>query len=778
MTVTVTGEARRLAEVYAHSVPGRTAEHWEPLGDHLRDVAARCEVFGGAFGFGALARLAGLLHDVGKCSTAFQAYIAVGDAAGAKGPDHSTAGAREALRLYPQLRQILPFVVAGHHAGLADGADLLRRLDPAQREIPPHPGWEDAAGPLPTLSALRPTRPVRPNRVAGFTEAFLTRMLFSCLVDADRTETARFYGEAVALIDTPLALLRDRLRAHMAMKRTAAAAAATTPRTKMLAALRAEVLDRIVDRAADTPGLFTLTVPTGGGKTLASLAFALEHAVRHGQRRVIYVIPFTSIVEQSAAVFREALAEGPGGTNERDVLEHHAGVDWERAAKDADRGGRGADAVDRLQRAAETWAVPVVVTTAVQFFESLFANRTSRCRKLHNLAGSVIVLDEAQTMPLRLLKPCLAALEEIAANYGASVVLCTATQPALREGDGFEGGLRIGPERELAPDPDRLHRALRRVKVEARGPTTDEEIAARFEAAPRMLCIVNNRRHAQALFARIEALPGAVHLSTLMCPAHRRRVLDAARARLAAGEPVRIVSTSLIEAGVDIDLPEVWRASAGLESICQSAGRANREFRLEEGRVVVFEPAEARAPHDLAQAAQAAARVLPRHADDPLSPAAIKDYFQEFYWQKGDRAFDPAMLDGDTWPILPAIRDRADTALYPFTSIARAFRVIDETMDAVVVPWREADEDVATILARVAAMDKPLRADLRRLQAYTVQVPRQVRNAWLNRGALASIHPSLDEGLLRLVDPDLYDPRTGVRLDAPEWRGAEANVIS
>ena len=280
--------------VYAHSVPGRTAEHWETLQDHLADVGTRSEALGRHFGFGGLARLAGLLHDIGKCSDLFQAYIAADKASaeGVRGPDHSTAGAREALRLYPQLRTILAFVVAGHHAGLADGLDLARRLDPAERSVPPYDGWEAQPGPLPALADLRPTRPVHRHRVPGFTEAFLTRMLFSCLVDADRAGTAQFYGEPPDEPGTPLPVLRDRLRAHMARKRAEAAAAATTPRTRDLAALRGEVLDHVVARAPDRPGLFTLTVPTGGGKTLASLAFALEHAVRHDLRRVVYVIPF------------------------------------------------------------------------------------------------------------------------------------------------------------------------------------------------------------------------------------------------------------------------------------------------------------------------------------------------------------------------------------------------------------------------------------------------------------------------------------------------------
>ncbi|WP_437374622.1 CRISPR-associated helicase/endonuclease Cas3 [Inquilinus limosus] len=317
----------------------------------------------------------------------------------------------------------------------------------------------------------------------------------------------------------------------------------------------------------------TLTVPTGGGKTLASLSFALEHAVRHGLRRVIYVIPYTSIIEQTAQVFRQALG------SEDDILEHHASFDWERARRTRPD-DEAPDALAKLQRAAENWDVPVVVTTAVQFFESLFADRPSRCRKLHNIAGSVVVLDEAQTMPVHLLRPCMAAIDELARHYGASVVLCTATQPALRAVDGFEnGGFAIDDERELAPDPQDLYRRLKRVAVERLpGPVDDAAIARRFAEQPQMLCIVNRRAHAQRLFAAIRDLPGAVHLSTLMCPLHRRQVLAGLRDRLRQRLPVRLVATSLIEAGVDIDFPEVWRAAAGIDSIAHGGVDRNQLY--------------------------------------------------------------------------------------------------------------------------------------------------------------------------------------------------------
>ncbi len=492
-------------------------------------------------------------------------------------------------------------------------------------------------------------------------------------------------------------------------------------------------------------------------------------------------------------MFRRALGATADALNDTDILEHHASFDWDaalRMGRVAGEAGRGASPAERLQRATENWDVPIIVTTAVQFFESLFANRTSACRKLHNLANAVIVLDEAQTLPLRILKPCLAALDELARNYGASIVICTATQPAWRKIDGKlvekprppaerNFGLDIPAERELAPNPLRLFSALKRVAVEYRPePIGDDVIAARFAEQPQMLCIVNSRRHAKAMFDSIADLPGAIHLSTWMCPRHRRLVLEGARGGLKAGEPVRIVSTSLIEAGVDIDLPEVWRAATGLDSLLQAAGRCNREFRQAAGRLVIFVPVEDRAPHDLKQSWDAGRAVLRRHPD-PQTLEAIADYFGELYINKGAEALDASKLDGTIWPILPKISERADTLAFPFASIGRAFKVIDEAMAPVIVPWSMGphDAEAETLLGRVAAMDRPLREDLRRLQQYTVAIPEKQRNAWLATGVLKAVHPALGEAMLRLDDLAHYDSRSGLRVGEPEHRSPESNVM-
>ncbi len=771
--------------IYAHSLPGRPLDEWESLGDHLVAVGVRAAQFAEPFGWAEAARFAGHLHDIGKLSAEFQAYIR---SERTSGGDHSTGGAQAAAARLPHpIGRMLAFIVAGHHAGLANGIDLDARL---KRDTMTAPGWQALTGPLPDRTAFLPTRqwvwpkPTDETIPRGFAQAFLIRMLFSCLVDADFLETERFYAEARSEpVDrgwhTELHVMRDRLHAHMAEKR------ANAPPTD-LNVLRARVLEHALAQAALEPGLFTLTVPTGGGKTLASLSFALEHAVRHGLRRVVYVIPFTSIIEQTADVFRNALGPDRDTPNRMDILEHQSNFDWDAARADRSRprnpDDEGPDGLEKLRRAAENWDVPIVVTTAVQFFESLFANRTSRCRKLHNLAKSVIVLDEAQTLPIHLLRPCMAALDELQRNYGTSAVLCTATQPALRKLDGFKKGFDIGDERELAPNPPRLYAALKRVTIEKRGSTGDETIAARLAEQAQMLCIVNSRKHARALFDRIRDLPGAAHLTTLMCPRHRRAVLAELRARLAAGEPVRLVATSLIEAGVDIDFPEVWRAAAGIDSIAQAAGRCNREFRLAAGRVVVFEPDEtdgkATPPRELLAFWQAARPVLRKH-DDPLTLEAVRDYFAELYWQKGEEALDGALVDAYRG-VLPAIRTRAPDLAFPFESIAKAFRLIDDIMEPVVVPWRASanDDEADRILGRIAVMERPLARDLRRLQQYTVTIPKDVRDEWLARGVLRPVHLALGDTLLRFEDLAHYDPKTGVDITSSNLRLTEHNVIA
>jgi CRISPR-associated endonuclease/helicase Cas3 len=774
---------------FAHSLAGKPEADWELLVDHLTAVGRRAAAFAADFGCAELARVAGQLHDIGKCSQDYLDYIRqpVERDRSMRGPDHSTAGAREATGKVgsPLFGRALALVIAGHHAGLGDPDEIQRRLDPDRHTIADYKGWESYSGPIQAPSALKPTIVFPSSKIPtvgkGFSQAFLIRMLFSCLVDADFLETEMFMqgGTAARGVEVGLDHLLTRLRVHMGNVRVNAAPTALNLR-------RSEILDHVISKAAMPSGFFTLTVPTGGGKTLASLSFALEHACAKDKRRIIYVIPFTSIIEQTADVFRKALDEPDA------VLEHHASFDWERAARrEASEDGGDKDGLGRLRRAAENWDAPIVVTTAVQFFESLFANRTSACRKLHNLANSVIVLDEVQTLPLPVLRPCMAALDELRRCYGVTIVLCTATQPAWRQIDEalmvkrpnqqpVNLGLDIDEEHELAPQPRDLYREFRRVNVEVlAGKVDDARIVARFADVRPMLCIVNSRAHARHLFDLIAAQPGAAHLTTLMCPAHRRQVIGMLRQRLKEQLPVRLVATSLIEAGVDISFGEVWRAWAGLESIAQAAGRCNREGELlpDLGRVVVFEPAEHQPPSQLKVFQQAARKVV-RDQDDPLTLDAVKAYFKELYFVKGIEELDATII-GQLRGALAALDEGAGAdCRFPFRSLAEAFRLIDEVMEPVIVPWRADRDDraVDTLLDRIARTEHALSADLRHLQQYIVGIPKKARGDWLAMGVLVPVRPDLGDALLRFQDLSHYRPDTGVDLADPTVRRAEANI--
>lgn len=755
---------------FAHSGASENRDDWQLLSEHLEQTGVRAAGFLEAVGCGPVARSAGLLHDVGKFNPEFLRRLS-GEPVRV---DHSTAGAKIAIARYGDgdacrrsLGKMIAFAIAGHHAGLADGVGGGNRPRPLEErlaaDVPePDPVWQEEI----RLPELTPPRWQPQSReMAGFCAAFATRMIFSALVDADYLDTEAFYasveGRSVERGDHPsLEVLLTRLDAHLG---ELVSNASDTEVNR----LRREVLDHARGYAVETPGLFTFTVPTGGGKTLSSLAFALEHALRHELERVIYVIPYTSIVDQTARVFRRALggAAGDGSEPIDFVVEHHTGFDEARVS---DREGQ-----EKLRRAMENWDAPIVVTTAVQFFESLFANRPSRCRKLHNVARSVVVLDEAQTLPLRLLQPCVAALDELARNWGTSIVLCTATQPALRAQDGFDGGLE--GVREIAPEPERLHRRLRRTRIRRlKERVSDTELSEQLGESPQALCIVNTRRHARELHELIRHEEGSYHLSTLMHARHRGEVLEVVRRRLADGAPVRLVATSLVEAGVDIDFPVVWRAEAGLESIIQAAGRCNREGRATVGQVRVFEPADEygrRAPGDVPKLAGAARSVMRRHSD-PAAPKAIEEYFREVYWLQG------SMLDAND--ILRQIRERADRFDFPFATIADQFRMIESPMVPVIVPSRGSGREEAAVDCLLRSLEHAKHPGMvaRRLQPYTVQVSVDARRGLLDAGAVRYIRPEdFGEQFAVLANLELYRADIGLTWSDPTFREAEGLVF-
>ena len=742
---------------YAHSDSSEGREHWHRLSEHLDGTGARAADFLYAVGGADVGRVAGLLHDLGKYTQEFQDRLS-----GGRRVNHSTAGAKVAVDRYGKhLGKMLAFCIAGHHAGLANGVngEQTTALDVRLKEKVPEldPVWEQEIA-LPSSLPHPRLKPRGPD-TTGFCAAFFIRMLFSALVDADFLDTEDYFA---ALDGAPkprgqhptLAELRRRLDACLDKL-----AASVEPNP--VNDLRQEVLAHVRGKASEPPGLFTLTVPTGGGKTLTSLAFALDHARRHGLARVIYVIPYMSIIEQTAAVFRTAL-RGCDAEEPDFIIEHHSTFDEDRIGR--------RDAGEKLRLAMENWDAPIIVTTAVQFFESLFSNRPSRCRKLHNIANSVVILDEAQTLPLQYLRPCVTALDELARNWRTSVVLCTATQPALAQSNGFSGGFEN--VRELAPEPERLYRTLKRTRVRHEGQLDDAALTERLHESPQSLCIVNTRRHARELYERMADAKGAAHLTTLMCARHRREKLGVVRERLRNGAPVRLVATSLVEAGVDLDFRVVWRAEAGLESIIQAAGRCNREGRAEMGDVFVFKPSdeEGHKPQpEVGQFADAARGVLRSHHDDPMSLEAIDDYFRKLYWLKGDDALDAKH-------ILRLLRERGRSLDFPLETIAREFRLIETSMAPIIVPWCGTDgrDDTAKrLLEELRWVERPGRI-ARRLQPYIVQVPPQVRTALLTAGAAEVIRKDdFEHQFVELVNMDLYGPETGLTWNEPEFRTAE-----
>jgi CRISPR-associated endonuclease/helicase Cas3 len=455
-------------------------------------------------------------------------------------------------------------------------------------------------------------------------------------------------------------------------------------------------------------------------------------------------------------VFREAFGE----LGEHAVLEHHSAFNDDET--------RAPESRQKLKLAMENWDAPIVVTTAVQFFESLFADRPSKCRKLHNIAGSVVILDEAQVLPLKLLRPCVAALDELALNYRSSIMLCTATQPALRAPNFTAGFENV---RELAPEPERVFRALERVRIRHLGHMDDSALTQEIASRDQVLCIVNNRRHARALYQSISDLPGARHLTTLMCARHRSQVLAEVKQRLIANESCRLVATSLIEAGVDVDFPTVLRAEAGMDSIAQAAGRCNREGKrsVETSEVLIFSPDIELwpSPPELTQFAQAAREVWRHHSNEPLSLPAVERYFELLYWQKG-----PQQLDA--YDLLNRFEEGGIDGV-PFETVAAKFRMIESAQCPVIIRFDDAAKDA------LRQLDFVERASgiARRLQPYVVQLPRFGYEALYKAGAIQpAAREKFGEQFMALVNESLYDIKFGLRWDNPAFIQAEDLVFS
>lgn len=698
---------------------GATDEHPEgqSIEAHLKGTGELAETFAAEFGAAANGKLCGLAHDIGKYSDEFQLRLR-----GGKKVDHATAGAIECFKIKAAFEAVC---VIGHHSGLPNvghkDADTTesqtffgRKLRAEQGGIPDYrKNWNG--------HIALPQDYFRPSG-RGFATAFYIRMLYSCLVDADYIDTETFMnGDAGRGNYEPLSALCDKLTAYISKWNNP---------TREIDILRQKILNSCIEKASAPRGILSLTVPTGGGKTVASMAFALNHAVANSMKRIIYVIPYTSIIEQNAKVFRDILGQ-------ENVVEHHSSVSYELSEN--------ADELEyRSALATENWDAPVIVTTAVQFFESLYANRSSKCRKLHNIANSVIIFDEAQMIPSNNLRPCVAAIAELVRAYNATAVLCTATQPAIDE-MLLEYSKKESVV-ELCPDVDGMFEKFRRTSFEKEGRLTTDELVSRLESQQQVLCIVNTRKFAQEVY---EALPseGRFHLSTLMCPVHRKQKLDEIRERLKSGKTCRVVSTSLIEAGVDVDFPRVFREMAGLDSILQAAGRCNREGKrsAESSIVTVFESENK--VNKLIAVNRDAAEEAVRDWIQPNNIQTIECYF---------KAYRDLLRNDDKSEIMKAIKEGISGCQLPFKQIAERFRLIDENTFTVYISVGEGKE----LISRLREGERS-RELYRKAGMYSVSIYENHFNALINAGAA---EPFGDDAAI-LTDLSLYSDEKGLATD-------------
>jgi CRISPR-associated endonuclease/helicase Cas3 len=736
-----------MKKYYAHSLPGRPMEEWQPLEEHLKNVAEMAREFGEVFGAGDWAYLAGLWHDLGKYQDEFQWKLDAND------PDainenhssrvnHSTSGALLADRMLKPLSSILTYAIAGHHAGLPDwihgigsGGALSIRLQETElldriKSCIPH---EIITRPMPKL-APPGGRPMADEHLHLW-----LRMIFSCVVDADFLDTGKFIEPdkpAQRSQSTYLSQLMEPFDGFMVNKQ---AQATDTP----INLQRQAILAMCRKKASLPPGMFSLTAPTGSGKTLSAMSFALEHARHHDKRRVIVAIPYTSIIEQTAAEYKKVFGEDC-------VLEHHSNLDPDRETL-------------RNRLASENWDMPIVVTTNVQLFESLFASRTSACRKLHNIVNSVIILDEAQMLPPEYLKPILSTLLGLVNHFGVTVVLCTATQPALSGAIGsppaqFNGLTYVT---EILDDPVTMAETFERVEIvipSSEGQkTTWEEIATELWQHDQVLCIVNSRRDCRELHALMP--PGTIHLSALMCAEERSGIIAEMKDRLKNDDPIRVVSTQLVEAGVDIDFPVVYRALAGFDSLAQAAGRCNREGKLNTmdrlGKVIIFEPPRP-APAGLLRKGQDAGRKILRTRNPKnLSPNLFKDYFRLFYSRVND--FDRPHF-------CSRLVTDARAFQFQFRTFAEAFHLIDDVEQKGVIVWFRNERIDSRRLIELLRSKGPERWIMRKLQRFIVNVPKGLYDSLERQSIIEDIH-----GFGVQSTPGLYRAGLGLLADASTW---------
>lgn len=697
------------------------SEGYQTIKEHLEGTAELAGEFAAKFGKRDWGYCCGMLHDIGKYSVDFQEKIR---GKCERKVDHSTAGARICEKKGGKY-SFLEFCVAGHHAGLADyGSNFNNGGDSTligrrKKKISAYKDYQkEIEIPKITSDPFDPKKTMNPD----FSLSVFIRMIYSCLVDADFLDTEDFMNAGKIERDSGecVEILLEKLENHIFgwLK---------NQDIDTVNGRRTEILKHCLEKGSSERGLFSLTVPTGGGKTIASLAFALRHAVKNQMDRVIYVIPYTSIIEQNAKVFREILGD-------ENVLENHCNVDYECS-----------DELRPMQLATENWDKPVIVTTNVQFFESLFSNKSSKCRKLHNIVNSVIIFDEVQMLPNDYLKPCIAMMEELMNNYRTSIVLCTATQPALKS--FFQSKISIT---ELCPRMNEQFKFFKRTEFENMGIVTENCLIAKVKEEYQALCIVNTKKRAQSLYKELKG-EGVYHLSTSMYPVHRKRVLDEIRKRLQKNEKCIVVSTSLVEAGVDLDFQSVYRELAGVDSMIQAAGRCNREGRrkAESSKVFIFRFEEKENVLGQRQQIDVAKSLL---ADDRelVDMETVTKYFEMLYHIKGDSL--------DKKNILGEFTNKK--AEYNFAKVGKEFKLIEQNTKTVFIKC----EDVAKEILLELKGRGFTRTGMRKASRYCITVYDQTFEKMYGAGMIQPVSEDIED-FYELVDESRYTEEMGLELE-------------
>lgn len=705
--------------------------------DHQRGVAELASKFAGEFGMGEQGKVLGLLHDKRKEKHFFQQHIikesGLDSSIQVEGDySHAYVGALLAGRQYPMFASLLAYPIMGHHAGLYDYFDYDKVME--ERDIPSDVNTIELKIPL-SSKCLKSIKPYECNHII--------RMLFSCLVDADWLDTERFMNpeqaalrhgkktlqELAPLLEAYLLNLQNKIKEDH-------------KEGLIVNVVRKQVQEECRKKSICEPGFYSLTVPTGGGKTLSSLVWAINHAICHDKKRIIIAIPYTSIIVQTAQTLRTIF----GAEN---VLEHHSNISYESLCDIEDKDEN--KLAQQMKLATENWDYPIIVTTNVQLFESMYSNNPTPCRKLHNLCNSVLILDEVQTLPTDFLQPIVNALKTYQRLFGMSVLFTTASQPVL-EGK-HQGTLPritldgIDKISEIIPVGFNLHDKLRRVNLHFDdNQSSYEEIAERIAQYDRVLCIVNSRRAAKEVFDRLPADDCNYHLSRLMCPLHIRETLSEIIKKLDDPQKpmVRVVSTQLIEAGIDIDFPIVFRQEIGLDSILQAAGRCNRNGINKQGDVTVFSLNEDFLSSYMENSNNARKRL--QKASDWFSPNTMKAYFLKLY--KGyTKTFDNINIK----------KKLESPQYYQFKTAGTDFKMIDEKTKSVVVNYGDA-KSLVNQIKQFGAKYELVKA----LGQYTVNLSKH--NYDMLYGAFDK-GEKIPEGIYFLTDPKQYNGKTGVIIE-------------